>query len=251
MAATDIKNDANLGASLTSCWLSDESGLTTDLVTGTGNDLTNNNTVALVAGVQGDAGDFERGSTEYLSIADGSQTGLDITSDFSFAAWINHETISTQNPVISKWSTSSNRSYFFDWNPSTLRLGVSDNGNGGGNTTVLSVAWSPSAATDYHIGVSYDVSAGAAIFYLDGSPLGTQQTGGKTSIHSGNAAFILGRASTTSGSYYDGIQNQVLVYDKILDATGFSDLYNSGSGIPFEGGAPPAAATNALAMANF
>ena len=67
--------------------MSDSSGLTTDLVTGTGNDMTNNG-VASTTGVQGDAGTFVRAQTDDLSIADASQTGLDPSGDFSAAMWL-------------------------------------------------------------------------------------------------------------------------------------------------------------------
>src|SRR3990172_1052049 len=62
--------------------------------------------------------DLELSSSQYASIADASQTGLDITGDISVVAWIDLEelpsTATTDFTIIGKWtSASGKRSYLF------------------------------------------------------------------------------------------------------------------------------------------
>ena len=94
----DVKTDYSTG--LVSCWLSDSSGLTTDLVTATGNDLTNVNTVTSTTGKNGDAGDFELSSGQLLKITDANFTNLNPTSAISIAAWIKIESVSASIQTI-------------------------------------------------------------------------------------------------------------------------------------------------------
>ena len=161
--------------------------------------------------------DLEKDSSQYLSITDANQTGLDITGDLTIEAWVKFETAGTnQLPIISKWNADNNRSYYFDYYNNTLRLGLSDDGTSVINQTV---SWTPSIGVWYHLAVSYDLSAGSSKFYVDGSQQGSTQTGGKTSIFNSNADFIIGRAATTSGQYFDGKIDDVRIWNDIRTAT--------------------------------
>lgn len=231
MAATDIKNDASLGdGNLVSVWLTDSSGLLTDLHGS--NDLTNNNTVTLTTGVQGDAGDFEATNTEWLSITDASQTGLDITGDISVAFWLKAES-TTAGIYVSK-DDASDRSFWFQIDGAGKTNCFFQDGSNNQTRFRQTTATVTDTATDYHIVMTIDVSVPSCTMYVDGSSVAvTTELSAATSIKNSATPFEIGRFGGNS-NYVDGIINQVAIYSKILDATDASNLYNSGSGIPYE-----------------
>lgn len=82
------------------------------------NTLTNVNSVVYATAKLNKGADLERSSSQYLSIADGSQSGLDITGNISVSAWIKIESLPTANEiniVVAKedFSVSGNRAYAF------------------------------------------------------------------------------------------------------------------------------------------
>lgn len=242
MAATDVKNDASLGdASLVSYWELEEGSGTRVDSHGT-NDLTDNNTVLSAAAIQGDGADFELSNSEYLSITDASQIGLDITGDMSVAQFIKFESTGGQQILTGKWSGYlNNRSILFYFEANTLRLLVSNNGS---TATLKTVAWTPTVGTFYQVGFSYDASAGSVAFYVNGAQQGTTQTGLPTAIYNSSAQFTIGTirdATDTPTSFLDGVVDETGVWTKPLTTTDFSNHYNAGAGIPYDaGGATPA-----------
>jgi len=228
----DISTDGTLATDLVSAWLTDSSGLTTDLHSS--NTLTNDG-VSLTTGKQGDAGDFEASQTDELNIADGSQTGLDFTGDMSWAFWIKPETLFTTSAgIINKWvNAGNNRAYQFYFDNSTNdRFGVylSPNGTSGAQTiSTVDLGEDLSTGTDYHVVMTYDASAGVISAYLNGVLKGVA-TGAATSIYNSGAEFAIGKSGQGS---FDGIINQVLPYSRILTAGEVSNLYNGGDGLPY------------------
>ena len=99
--------------------------------------------------------DLEAGSSQYASIADVSQTGLDITGDLTLEAWIKPETLTSSDTVLSKYdpgNVTNQRSYRFQTlDTGFIRFQVSSNGStptGASSTgTIATGSW-------YHIAVS-------------------------------------------------------------------------------------------------
>lgn len=246
--ATDIKNDANLSGNLVSCWLTDESGLLTDLHGS--NNLTNNNTVTLTTGEQGDAGDFEASSSQYLSHADNAS--LSITGDITIAAWIRLESATSNQSqcIVTKYADNV-RAYAFQFRNSggthAIR-GIFSSGGTSADLMTVNIS-TLSLATWYHVVVTYDVSAGDMEVFIDGSSEGTDTTGTMFSLADTTATFGIGvnEIDDTPTQFFDGRLNQVLLYSKVLNGTGITDLAGS---IPYEAGAAGAAG-NALAWCNF
>lgn len=241
--ATDIKNDATLSTSLISVFCED-STVTTDLHGS--NTLTENsdNTIGTVAGVQGTACDFELDDSESLSRTDGDQTNLDPTSeDFSVAMWVKPETQpgnGLNRTLLAKWRNSgaNDRSYSFNyWNNGgtfQLVLEVSSNGTANERTTV---AQTLTNGTDYHIGFTRDVSTKTTEFFVNGSSIGGD-TGSIGAISDEPEAFAIAAQNIESGTatgHWDGVINQVCFwFNKVTSDQEFVDLYNGGSGIPYE-----------------
>lgn len=240
--ATDIKNDATLSTDLVSAWLSDESGLTTDLVIATGNTLTNSGVVESDGGGKnGDAGDFENtAETDYLQRAQAGIVGLKFTGNVSFNTWINFESLpAAQNNIVSRFlTTGGNRSYIWYLlnNASDVDIHWFESSDGGtGNIVDTAVTWTaPSTSTWYMLTITFDATAGIAKAYVNASQIGADMTGHNNSIYAGVADFDIGTISSISNISIDGLLHQVLAYGKILTDQEMVDLYNNGDGIFYE-----------------
>jgi len=140
---------------------------------------------------------------------------------------------------VSKWvSTIGSRSYRYEiLSANTIRMLI-ENGSTLSNATSTTAIPSYAAGSWFYLVVTYDASAGEVRHYVNGSQLGTTRTGINTAINNSAATFSIGRPdSTSSGDYFDGIIDEVGIWSKVLTTTEISDLYNSGSGIPYEAAA--------------
>lgn len=174
------------------------------------NILTDNATVSYGSGKVGNGADFEKTNSEYLSITDGSQTGLDITGNLTFSAWVKPESHDQQTQYMTKYNSSGNqRGYFFYRNSDDNNLTTGISSNGVNITSALS-SWTPTDGTWYHVSMAYDASAGEVTYYVNGSQLGSTLTGLNTSIYSNTADFLIGAFVTGSSydSFFDGIMDE-------------------------------------------
>lgn len=172
--------------------------------------------------------DLEATSSQYLSITDASQTGLDLTTDFTIEAWVNPESQPGTYTIASKYQESgSNRNYIFqyfdDAATKKLRLLVNSNGQAG-NNTFLDITQTLSNATWAHVAVTYDLSAGQAEFFVNGSSIGTV-SGGPTTLANGTAEFQIG-AEQTNGQHWDGLIDEVRIWNDIRTGTEISNNRN-------------------------
>jgi hypothetical protein len=232
-SATDVKNDVSLGASLISYWELEEASSTRFDSHGA-NDLTDNSTVTQAAGVQGNAADFESSNTEYLSITDAAQTGLDITGDVSFAWWWNPESYADA-VYLSKITSADGydiRAGGGDKRDLVVIFEASNN-----RTEVRKADYWAAADTSggyFYVTVTIDVSGPTVLFYKNG----TLQTGLSTSS---SAATSIGTNSdeftfpSVDGiAPVDGQGDELGIWTKVLTQADITALYNGGSGIPYE-----------------
>lgn len=208
------------------------------------NDLTESGSPSYVSGKLGNCVDLESSSSQYLSITDASQSGLDLTGDHTISAWLSFETAPTsaQQAIINKWhGGTSSYIYRFDNNGSGVsRLeAFYDDGT---STENLNINFSsePTLNTFYHFVITYDASASQVELFINNSSQGTA-TGTLTSIRDGTAPFGLGANPSTPSDYFDGKIDEVGIWSRILTTSEISDLYNSGNGLGY-----PFATDNAL-----
>lgn len=170
--------------------------------------------------------DLERTSSQSVAIADGSQTGLDITGDLTIEAEILPETTPPNNGdeyvIASKSRTDGNqRGYrFYIENVSSvfkLKLDISTDGTAVTTATVDYAGPSTPSTQRQHVAVVYDASAGSAEFFINGVKTGTTQTGLATSIYNNTANFTLGAdnhgAVGAPANFFDGLLNDVRVWN--------------------------------------
>lgn len=194
------------------------------------NNLTNNNSVPFVAGKVGNGADLEFASSQYFSITDAAQTGLDFSDALTFAGWVKYESIdAADSPFIFKREAAGNQRAY-DFYSSTTVLGFDSYTDGSTVGCGVSVSWSPSTATWYHVAVT---KSGTSIkFYVDGAQQGTTQTGSNGTIYNASSAFEFG-AFLAGAAYFDGIMDEWGAWSRELSSTEISELYNSGNGLSY------------------
>lgn len=203
------------------------------------NTLTNNNTVTYGAAVINNGALFASASSQSLSILDASQSGLDITGNLSYAGWANFSTTPTSNngmAISSKWgAVAAAKSYYFLLfnNAGTMQLAFF-NGDAVSTQTIVSVNWSPSTSTWYHVAVVYTAAGGTGDFYVNGVQQGTQQSGLLTSIGNGSGAFQFGRTDNVAAEdYMNGKTDEFGIWSRTLSGSETSQLYNGGAGLTY------------------
>lgn len=172
------------------------------------------------------------GSTQRFSITDGSQTGLDITGDITILAWINVDILPSvaghTYAIASKDNGATNRSYALDIDASN-QLRFQNSADGTNINLYRTAAQITSTGTWYHVAVAVDVSAEAATFYVNGSAVGDSivTDNNATSIYNGTAEFQIGQTGEDANQWFDGMIDDVRVYDYALTAQEISDTYQS------------------------
>ena len=248
--ATDVKNDANLSVSLAAYYeLEEASGNRLDSHTG-GYTLTDVNTVGSGTGIQGTAADFEQTNAEYLSRVSTNSVFDGVTS-FSISAWVNIESFSAVYPTVaSVWNDgSNNRAWSLAFVGNQPYFYISQLGTNATLSNITSGA-TLSTGTWHHLVGTFNGSTGNLRIYVNN----TQYTNasGRTGIFNSSADFRIGHAVTfasRSDGYFDGLIDEVGIWTKELTASEVSDLYNSGSGIPFEATAAGFAYSQAVIIA--
>lgn len=224
-----------LDTNLVSYWKFDESsGNAADAVGS--NTLTNNNTATFATGKINNAADLELSSTQYFSIADASQSGLDFSSTWSLSGWVNLESNGVSNFIASK-DDNNQRSY-------VIRIQANDGGASANrivgqmfSSLTTNARWEGygstqlSTGTWYHVVVTFDASGPTMKMYVNGVEETVTITVSTFSgtIQNGTAPFQVG-ADTFDGGKYDGMIDELGVWSRVLSQSDVTALYNGGAG---------------------
>ena len=193
--------------SIVSRWYLGEGSGTRDDAVGS-NDLTDNNTVTSASGKFGtDAADFERGNSEYLSITDASQTGLDFTSAFTLSAWVKLETSAGASDSLIMRKFGSNGYSFYINTAGVLGVYI-HNGTTDENVEDTYVF---ETGIWYHVAVVYAQNSRLTL-YINGREVDESTTTIPTSLPGNADTFYMG-STAGSSNFFDGL---------ILDATAWS-----------------------------
>ena len=219
---------------LVSYWKLDESSGNAADAHGS-NTLTNNNTTAYVAAKLNNGADFEAASSNFFSIADASQSGLDFSTALSVSMWFKFESFgASYDPLMNK-TDNNQESWIFTYRNGTNTLRFDPDQSGNGTTTeALSVSWTPSTATWYHIVMAWDGSDKTARFYVNGSQQGTDQVGTVvSSLYNGTAPFQIGQNPRDTSVEIDGVMDEVGVWSRRITSAEVTSLYNGGTPLPY------------------
>ena len=173
--------------------------------------------------------DLEKGSSQWLSRPENAE--LSITGDMSAEIMVKVESVpgtSTQYGFIDKGQLSGGQasySFYYQQNGAdvkSLRVAISSDG-GTVNQSVDLVNFTLTTGTWFRIGFSYDASAGEIIFYVNGVKEGATQTGAETSIFDSTTDLNVGAIHAGTDSFFDGLVDDVRVWDDIRTSTEMAD----------------------------
>lgn len=179
--------------------------------------------------------DFELSSSQYASIADASQTGLDITGDVSLEAWIKLEqlpsTAGTEFYITGKWTQNSGkRSYALSLTTADkLRLYWSSANEENFVESNAAVVTAGDVGAWVHLAGTLDVSVPTGVLYKNASVVASTVTGTLTSIQNGTAPYAIGARNTdeTPSGFFDGLIDDVRVWNDIRTGTEITNNYQT------------------------
>jgi hypothetical protein len=171
------------------------------------------------------------GGNDYVTVTDPSDGSLDIrTGSMSWSLWIKstRASYSSIETLIDKLSWSPTINYKIDiLGATTLRVRIGDGTNDTGNQTFTT----PSTIYDsnwHHVVVTLDRSLGQLKTYFDGKQAGS--TVSVTLTADGNNSTRFG-ISAYSGEYFQGLIDEVKIYNYALNADEVAIDYNRGSAL--------------------
>ncbi len=223
---------------LVSYWKFDESSGNAADAQGS-NTLTNNNSITYVAGEINNAAHINSASTQYFSITDASQSGLDLTGDFSVSFWVKYATLPDDGIRalhFTKYLRAGNqRSYYYGLlntaGAYSMDMILSSDGTATENPHVT---WTPSTGTWYHQVIVFTAASAKSQFYVNGAQQGADQIGAITSLKDGTATFEIGQNDGDENPRtYVFNQDEMGIWSRPLSAGEVSQLYNSGAGLAY------------------
>ncbi|MCW1930559.1 MAG: LamG domain-containing protein [Candidatus Kerfeldbacteria bacterium] len=170
---------------------------------GNSNDLSTSGSPTYDASGQFASGIGFDATDQYASIADGSQTGLDMTGEFTVEAWIHKTTFSGNDVIAGKWGvTTDTQGYqLFVGNLGELAFQVR---NGSSSALVSSPTGAITTGEWYHVAGVYDGSS--LKVFVNGEMLGS--TSYSDDAANTTTPFMLSGASTAS---FNGTLDEVRV----------------------------------------
>lgn len=221
--ATVIEDD------ITSWWTCDEeSGTRVDSVGS--NDLTDNNTVLYTSsGMANNACSFTRANTEYLSIADASQTGLEMNTAYTITMW-HYSTTDYQIALFGKTDgTIPNQTIYFDitTHPNHQYREYTSNGSTQDSDYTSSLDWKNNDEW-YFLAWAYDGSGNFKIYHASSTGevyLYDTLVTSKTPVD-GSAPFTIG-ASGSAGNPMQGYIDEIGFFNRELTLEEIGDVFES------------------------
>ncbi len=229
----------SLRTGLVAYWKMDEaSGNRADSVAS--HTMTDQSSVGSASGKINNAGDFTPASTDWMSASD--HADFDFSTTFSLQAWINIDNLATDIGAVVKWDYQTDGAWGFQSGQGAsdeltmfVANAADDDGSNRSNTTNANL----SADTFYHIIVTYDGGLAAANrvkFYRNTTLLTTSVDGTiATSLQNAGADLRIGTwGGSLSGRYWDGLIDEVGLWNRVLTTAEMTRLYNGGNGLPFD-----------------
>ncbi len=168
----------------------------------------------------GASADLEKNNNDYLSIPNGSITGLNITGALTLGGWIKIESNGFLQTLAGKWEEGSNRRQYRLYISATNKLCMDVSLDG---TVVTTVTGTTTLATGtwYYVAGVYVSGTSLSVYLGTASVAAALETQNTTSIpaslHTDSGSFALG-ADTLSAAqnYYDGLLDDWIVWNASL-----------------------------------
>ena len=160
--------------------------------------------------------DFD-GTNDYLGI--GSTSKLEFTSSFSLSAWVKPDLNKTQYVIDTSTDVSSSNGYMLRCNSNgTVRFwSYSANGFLDSTATVSTSSWNHLVAVKEGSTLRLYINAGTPVTRTDGGFAASDTT----NLRIGNSSLF--------GGYFNGLIDEVSMYNYALTSANVSSIYNSGT----------------------
>lgn len=166
--------------------------------------------------------DFERDLKQFLSITDMAQSGLDITGDSTFEAWVKLESIgefNTNHHIVDKGSVKqTNVTYSYYWRSNDPNKRATDDINlflsqdGGTNASPFSSEYKARTGEWTHLAATFSAATSDVKIYVNGLPRAVTGPHFIHSLHTNNQPFIVGSRAGTF-DFLDGKIDEVRVWN--------------------------------------
>ena len=168
--------------------------------------------------------DLELSSSQYASIADASQTGLDLNSDFSLECWVKIEqlpsTAGSGFALIAKDDASSQRSWYLRLlNNDKISVGYFDSGGTNRETVSTSaVLGAGDVGVWNHFAATVNITTPTLTIYKNAVSVACTPAGtGGASIKNSTSAMYIGTLGGT-GNFMDGLIDDIRVWSDVRTA---------------------------------
>ena len=224
MAGPPLFRPSAIPTGLQGFWKLDETSGNRVDSSGNGNTLVDNNTVLFAAfnyWNTDNSADFESSNSEYLSITDGLQTGLDVSSAFTISAWVKRESQVTNMSIASKWGASGQRSYMLEV-PDDGSIELRRSTDGTASVSLVTATGIIALNKWHHVVGKYDGSF--LSIYLDGNLVASSVVTG--TVFNSTAIFILGAFDNGAPPVnpYDGLIKDVAIWNTALTSIQIKSL---------------------------
>lgn len=168
--------------------------------------------------VSGNALNFD-GTGDYV---DTSLVATSLTSDYTFEAWVKANGLSTWAGVITSNVTSPS------YNGFNLQIGTSQRlaicAMSGGSYTYTRTSWAPTTGVWYHLVGVHDSSTNTNTLYVNGN----SEDNDVQAVTMPNVNVMIGKFyCNTNNLYFNGVIDEVAIYDEALSATEVQDLFDT------------------------
>jgi len=179
--------------------------------------------------------DLEASSSQYASITDANQTGLDITGDLTIEAWVKLEqlpsTATSTMCLVGKYRDAGGTGGYklVITTSDILRLNFVDNDGKTTQTLIDSdsaIVTSNDVGEWVHLAVSADISTPTGVIYKNGVAVAStvsSPTSTATTIATNTNDFAIGYDSNNSTQYVDGLIDEVRVWNDVRTAQEIQD----------------------------
>jgi hypothetical protein len=236
----DLVRQGSLANGLVGYWKQDEatwSGTLSEVVDSSGNGNHGQAQGATDAkaypttGKFGNGGYFD-GVDDYVQIGDSNS--LDVSSEATFAVWVNSNSFASHTNVFQKVNTDSDASYMLyegtsvEYSGPTFRPHIRTSSG----WRYGAINFNPTTGAWYHVVYTYKASTGEMKAYINGQPyaitFSSAPVAGET-IRTGNAPLLIGK-DTRGINYFNGKMDELRIYNRALSPAEVSALYNYAPG---------------------
>lgn len=223
-AALRFSQNISHGLEPVGSWSLNEQSGTTTVSDGSGN--SNNGIVTgnpqSVSGMKDQALDFD--GDDYIDLGINSNlTPASITIE----AWAKADSFGPWNGIVTNMVDCNGTG--FD-KGIVLQMGAVQNiaalvGGGAGSCSYVKTSWSPTVGKWYHIAFTRDASTNKNILYVDGK---READNTQLITYESNAKTVIGAFYTTPNLYFDGVIDDVRIYDKTFSSSEIQKHYAEG-----------------------